>query len=110
MLGANGINGQDPPIPENSTTAASLWESSQYFYIQTMNKTENDEENDVYVMNIAYTVFGRNGTEPRRGGHGGVGGIGGYPGKVFIVGLQQRPNFTIFNETGNMNETVQLQE
>lgn len=104
ILGSNGVNGQDPPVPDNSTIALSFWDSQQYFYNQTMNDTLHDEDEGTFMIITGISVFGRNGTKPERGGHGGVGGLGGNAGKVFIAGFQQfgakESNFLIFNKTG----------
>lgn len=106
ISGSNGINGQDPPIPQNSSTAAFFWDSLQYFHNITYNETTSDEDSGILHVNVMLQVYGRNGTYPRRGGHGGVGGLGGHAGKVFIVGLQQEHNFTIYNKTGKKMETL----
>lgn len=65
-----------------------------------MNLTVADEDGGVNILNIGMLVFGRNGTKPTRGGHGGVGGLGGHAGMVFFMGLQQQPDFSIFDKPG----------
>lgn len=107
ISGSKGVNGQDPPIPENSTIALSFWDSLDYIYNKTMNETVSDADAGENIIFSGVAVFGRNGTKPTRGGHGGVGGLGGYAGKIFIAGLGNTPNFTVFNETGNIIHNFQ---
>lgn len=99
--GTNGIDGEDPPIPETSTVATSIWDSLGFDYNITMNQNQTDEESGLVHNYIGMSVFGRNATLPGNGGHGGVGGIGGHAGTHFIVGLEKHQDFSIFDSPGN---------
>lgn len=100
IKGSDGIYGQDPPVPVNSSIATLVWDSFDYFYNMTTNQTVEIEDTDITKIYIGFDVFGRNGTIPTRGGNGGIGGLGGYAGQVFVVGLQEDPGFAIFNNSG----------
>lgn len=49
---------------------------------------------------IRYEVSGGGGIPPGNGGDGGRGGFGGEPGKVILIGLDQKPKCRIFNQKG----------
>lgn len=99
-IGSDGINGQDPPIPDNSTVAQATWELPYFYCNNTLNNTEIDDEEGIVHSDIGFRVFGGNGTAPGDGGNGGVGGFGGNAGKVFVADLQNNANFSIFAQNG----------
>lgn len=72
----------------------------------TTNQTVEIDDTDITKIYIGFDVFGRNGTIPTRGGNGGIGGFGGHAGQVIVVGLQQDPEFAIFNKSGRKMRTI----
>lgn len=100
LLGIDGVNGEDPPIPDDSTLAISVFESTQFSYNVSMNETIAVENTTITITTMNIRVFGKPATKPGNGGHGGVGGMGGYAGNHFIVGIE---DFAVFADPGNSN-------
>lgn len=103
-LGIDGINGEDPPIPKNSTEAIPLWESLGFLFNTTINQNVTNDDTRYHYLGIR--VFGRNPTKPGDGGHGGVGGIGGYAGTNIIVTLNGQQIPSIFANPGKVKSVA----
>lgn len=105
-LDNNEIEGEDPPIPDRSIDAPRIWEEAGFKYrLRELHSSDlvpsSDGSKRVYTKYTVWAKMNNSNSNPSSGGDGGAGGIGGYAGIVHAIGLEQIPNFSIFNKQGN---------
>lgn len=105
-LDNNNTEGEDPPIPDRSIDAPKIWQDAGFrFQLREQQASDvlpaPDSPKRVFTK---YTVWAKmnnsKNSNPNSGGDGGAGGIGGNAGIVYAIGLEQIPNFSIFNKQG----------
>lgn len=91
----------DPPIPDRSIDAADMWHKGGFKFQLLKVDSKEVIPDGLKEVTTKFKVWAKiNQSVPGAGGDGGAGGIGGYAGIVHAIGLQQMPNFSIFNNQG----------
>lgn len=107
----NGIPGKDGTWPYPSFTATAKWNREGFdydAYIEQLAFEFSVPLQDLFVKTTIvmylYRVQGKKAIPPGDGGDGGEGGFGGDAGKTFFFGVERKPNFVVYNRTGNMQK------